>query len=159
MYHCKYCAYAKTHWNHELHSVRMFIFIGKFSISQITTCLIIYDERVIYVQDCTKPRLNCVRNTKTVHVKSASASAATLRRAARDAASMGRNPTLNQSCDFLLWTRAIGRPRLCSPPPTAVRQSRASDWRTQDSGGGRGWSQNSDGSVLFSNFLFLFLGG
>lgn len=158
MYHCKYCADAKTHWNHELHSVCMFIFIGKSENSLYHRSLVLISTTIEF---CIYRILNrgYVWITKTVHVKSASASAATWRRAARDAASMGRNPTLNQSCDFLLWTRAIGRPRLCSLPPTGVRKERRSDWLPRDSGGGWGRGPHRDGSVLFSNFLFLFLGG
>lgn len=83
--------------------------LGKFfSISQVTgpnvnICMYSLSLNCVYI----------IRIRKTVYVLSASASGASSR-AARDAASMGRNPTLNQSCDFLLWSRAIGRPRLHS---------------------------------------------
>lgn len=102
--------------------------------------------------------LYCFRITKTVHIKSASASAS-WRRATRDAASMGRNPTLNQSWDFLLWTRAIGRPRLCSARPTAVRLPRDFHWLVLNPGGGCGRGKSQWECSLFKIFFFLFLGG
>lgn len=81
--------------------------------------------------------------------------------ATRDAASMGRYPTLNQSCDFLLWTRALGRPRAASAPAHTARRIRRPDWSYTRMGGGSGrgllqtdlWWECS-----LSNFLFLLLG-